>query len=194
MRSRLVFVALSAGLTLGSGCEGVEVEEDAAEEPQRQEEAVDEVAAELEPAAIYSGWTYPTSEETPPANCDPGSMVNQVGCSGGWCDNIRLFCVPTGQSTAGATWTPYFSEEGTTYRICPARHWVSGVSCKGGWCDNVSLECTHYPNVEPKYCYWTGWVSEEGGGTLSFGPGFYARGAQCSGGWCDNLRFYICQL
>lgn len=193
MKIGLLFVALSAGLTLGSGCEVVEVEEDA-EESQRPPQAADELAAELEPAGVYAGWTYPTSEERPPANCDPGSMVNQFGCSGGWCDNVRLYCVPTGEVTAGATWTSYFSEEGVSYRVCPLRHWMSGISCRGGWCDNVSIECTYYPNVaEPQVCFWTGWISEEGGGTLAFGPGFYARGAQCSGGYCDNMRFYVCQ-
>lgn len=155
--------------------------------------APDEFAAPAEPVFTYNGWTPWTSEEYPPVGCDPGSLVGEFGCSGGWCDNVRLDCVPTGQSAGGSSWTSYFSEEGTNYRQCGEGAWMTGIACKGGWCDDVAIQCTSYPNIAAKDCYWTGWISEEGGGTLTFGPGFYARGALCGGSRCDNMRFLICR-
>lgn len=155
--------------------------------------APDRFAAPAEPVFTYNGWTPWTSEEYPPVGCDPGSLVGEFGCSGGWCDNVRLDCVPTGQSAGGSSWTSYFSEEGTNYRQCAEGAWMTGIACKGGWCDDVAIQCTSYPNITAKDCYWTGWISEEGGGTLTFGPGFYARGALCGGSRCDNMRFLICR-
>jgi hypothetical protein len=148
------------------------------------------------PAAVatQSGWTPWVSEENPPVSCDPGSLVNQFGCSGSNCDNNRLFCAPTGAAAVGAYWTAYFSEEGDNSRLCADGSWMSGLACRGSYCDNISLLCTGYPALSPKDCFWTGWISEEGGGTLSFGPSYYARGAQCQGSYCDNKRFYVCRL
>ena len=34
----------------------------------------------------------PISEETPPAVCDPGYFIEEVHCTGGYCDNIRISC------------------------------------------------------------------------------------------------------
>jgi hypothetical protein len=200
MRICQLFVALSAGLMLGVGCE---VEQDAvdAEESQQQEErdaeipeTVDEFSAVGEPVGIHAGWTYPTSDERAPADCDPGSMVGGVWCTGGWCDNVSLLCVPTGERTGSSTWTTYFSEEGTNERFCPDGYWVSGLACRGGWCDDVALYCLYYPDVPaPWYfdCRWTGWFSEEDG-KMEFPAGYYARGAACKGRRCDDMRFYIC--
>jgi hypothetical protein len=153
----------------------------------------DEFTAPNDPVYTYNGWTPWTSDELPPVGCDPGSLVGQFGCSGSWCDNVRLDCVPTGQSAGGSYWTGYFSEEGYNYRLCASGSWMSGIACKGGWCDNVAIQCTSYPGITAKDCFWTGWISEEGGGTLTFGPGMWARGAQCSGSRCDNMRFMICR-
>jgi hypothetical protein len=155
--------------------------------------APDTFAVDVPPLSTWSGWTPWTSEEYPPVTCDPGSMVAHFGCKGGWCDNVRLYCIPTGLPSSDSHWTSYFSEEGTNFSECEPGYWMSGIACKGGWCDNVSIQCTHYPSITEKDCFWTGWISEEGDGTLMFGPGFFARGAKCSGGWCDNMRFLVCR-
>lgn len=167
------------------------IDEDDASPP--AEPDLDRSADPLDPEATYVGWTPWTSEEYAPVACDPGSLVSQFGCSGAYCDNVRLHCAPQSLGAGGTEWTSYFSEENAGSRICSSRYWLSSVACNGKYCDNIALQCTYYGATSPKNCYWTGWLSEEAGGTLSFGAGYFARGVQCSGPYCDNKRFYVCQ-
>jgi hypothetical protein len=143
--------------------------------------------------AVTTGWTPYTSEEYPPFICDSASLINEVQCSGSYCDNTRAYCESSGGSLGPSYWTSYFSEESTNYRYCDAGYWVTGLACTGSYCDNNALQCSYIYGISPINCYWTGWVSEEGGGLLSFGYHYYARGMQCSGSYCDNKRFYVCQ-
>ena len=181
------YIALAAALA----CDPEQAPE-AADAVEFDDEAED-LAAPPRPSETYSGWTPFTSEEYPPIGCDPGSLVTRFGCRGSYCDNVRLYCTPSGQASGSAYWTGYFSEEGYDYRQCDAGFWLSAIACRGSYCDNIALQCTYYPQVTPRNCYWTGWVSEEGGGELPFGTDYYARGVQCDGSYCDNKRFFVCQ-
>ena len=184
-----LLVCLFTGALLFAGCARGDTDTEGDEISGGAVESEDIAEAQ---EAIVSGWTAYTSEEYPPVNCDGTSLVSQARCSGKYCDNIGLYCTPTGGTAGGATWTSYFSEEGTNYRYCGAGSWVTGVACTGKYCDNISLQCRSVTGT-PVNCYWTGWMSEENGGTLSFGAGYYARGVQCSGSYCDNKRYYACQ-
>lgn len=148
-----------------------------------------------DPLATFTGWTPYTSEETPPISCEGSSLAGQFGCSGDYCDNVRLYCTPTPHLGESSYWTDYFSEErdNGNYRYCSPSHWLIGVACTGSYCDNLSLQCRYFPTATAGDCFWTGWVSEEGGGTLQLPAGYYLRGMQCSGDYCDNKRFYACK-
>lgn len=190
MRRLECHIALAAAALLG-GCDPEDAPE-AAELLDVDDEAED-LAAAPRPSFTYSGWTPYTSEEYPPIGCDPGSLVSRFGCSGSYCDNVRMYCAPSGRTAGSSYWTGYFSEEGYDYRQCDAGFWLSGMACRGSYCDNISLQCTYYPQVTPRNCFWTGWISEEGGGELPFGLGYHARGVQCDRSYCDNKRFFVCQ-
>lgn len=159
-----------------------------------------EISSASEPKFLKSGWTVWTSEETPPIQCDPGSVVTGFGCSGGNCDNVRLHCSPAGVGAYFTFWSSYFSEEGNNMYICPTGSWMTGITCQGGNCDNISIQCTStqppgsWPPKYPPVCQWSGWVSEEYGGTLWLNYFGRVRGVQCSGGKCDNKRFYLCNV
>jgi hypothetical protein len=148
--------------------------------------------------AVFSGWTEYTSEEHPPINCDSGSLINDAQCTGSYCDNIRLFCVPTGLTLGQSDFKRYFSDEDGGTFICDDGYWVTGLACTGRYCDNVSLQCSYIgnasnQNVPGHDCKWTSFTSEENG-ILWFGDGYYARGANCRGDYCDNIRFWVCKL
>ena len=154
-------------------------------------------------------WTEWHSEETiPPAVCEYGDLITGFGCSGGFCDNVRLNCETKGFAFTSRYWTRHVSDEkdGTCQSSsngyfdcnwdvmsCGSNGFMTGVSCKGQYCDNLSLECVTLRDNSRSDCRWSDWVSEENGGTLQFPAGYYAAGMQCSGSNCDNLRFYICR-
>lgn len=131
------------------------------------------LAAPTAEAARY--WTSWVSEEggSPLRFCGAwDEAAVGFGCSGNYCDNVRLLCetLPFGATLDGATdyLTPWFSEEhddfvqvvfgggywygefDENYQICQytdVAHGgyaglVSGVRCKGSNCDSTSLECT----------------------------------------------------
>ncbi|WAS96032.1 hypothetical protein [Nannocystis punicea] len=140
-------------------------------------------------------WTPYISEDTDPAEveCPEGSAVNGVRCHERFCDDISLWCAPTGGSFSDTRWTPHFSEE-ERQGFCPAGHWMTGISCEGGYCDAIALRCGYNPAAQPQDCHWTGWVSEENGGELRFAAGYFAQAAECEGSNCDNKRFYVCRM
>lgn len=118
-------------------------------------------------------WTRWVSEENngPPSRCSgQWSAAAGFGCSGGWCDNVRLLCydLPDGvwlakrYGTTQTYWTSWFSEEGKgngydTYgdgwypyrsnkydEVCHAdgaAGVVVGIRCSGSSCDNIKLQC-----------------------------------------------------
>jgi hypothetical protein len=119
-------------------------------------------------AALY--WTNWVSEEgggpvTYCANWDESAVG--LGCSGNYCDNVRLLCetLPNGMALNPATdsYSKWFSEEefqedyvvingvdwynhfGDNFHVCqyPGAKpgVVAGIHCSGRYCDNVQLEC-----------------------------------------------------
>ena len=139
-------------------------------------------------------WTGWTSEEYEPRTCDFDKFQSGFGCSGGYCDWVRLECNNPGiTNITNRHWLPQISEEGGGTRFCPWGEFFSGISTSGRYSDNISFECADAAGVSWKSCKWTGWKSEESGGKLLFPGGYYAVGVQCSGNYCDNKRFYICR-
>jgi hypothetical protein len=73
--------------------------------------------------------------------CD--GIVTGIGCSGSYCDNVRLRCSPfssAGVSTSGCFWTASFSEEQGS-EVFPSDHFyvATGAQCTGSNCDNMSF-------------------------------------------------------
>jgi hypothetical protein len=128
------------------------------------------LAAPTAGAALY--WTDWVSEEggSPMRTCGAwNEAAIGFGCSGRYCDNVRLLCqtMPFGTTLDPSTdyWTAWFSEEtygGTStrtgyfynefdenYQICQYPSTIrgyaglmSGIRCRGDNCDDISLECT----------------------------------------------------
>jgi hypothetical protein len=196
-------LALSAAALIAGGCDDpdhvdviAEIDDDARDNYLGPDSLENGLEIGSEPLATVSGWTRYTSEEYPPINCEQTSMVNGIGCSGRYCDNVRMHCSPTGLAGGSASWSSYFSEEtggAGNRRMCGERQWLVGLACSGRYCDNLSIQCRQFPASNPTSCYWTGWISEEGGGTLWFGQGYYARGMECHGDYCDNKRLWVCR-
>jgi hypothetical protein len=149
----------------------------------------------------FAASTGPISEETPPATCDPGSVVSEVRCTGSNCDNITISCAVLGKSFVGSSrWTEWVSEEQKT-RACPDNYYIAGFACRGSYCDDVSLYCVEFPTARRVSCGLTARVSEENGGELSFlsqgdkaGQKFAARSLTCTGSYCDNMQFDVCEI
>jgi hypothetical protein len=117
-------------------------------------------------AALY--WTPWVSEEGggPASICTAwNEAAVGFGCSGGWCDNVRLLCetLPFNATLDPSTdfWSGYFSEEHDEYGTVISTGWypyfdenyhvchggwgqpglVNGIRCSGSSCDNISIEC-----------------------------------------------------
>jgi hypothetical protein len=143
----------------------------------------------------------PISEETPPAICDSGSFISGIRCTGGYCDNIKIFCTRIADAALGhGSWTAWFSEE-EGRRECPPSHLIAGLACQGSYCDNISLYCVEVTNMRAESCRDTSFVSEERGGSLSFlertevaSRILFAKSVRCSGRYCDNVSFNVCQI
>ena len=146
----------------------------------------------------------PASEETPPAVCDPGYFVEEVRCSGRYCDNIRFTCQRLPNAVLGeAKWNRWVSEEHGGSE-CGRNSFIAGFACRGAYCDDISLYCVEVTNLaRVPSCREVGPVSEERGGRLNFfsamlgdkaAQKFYARGMRCAGRYCDNKYFTVCEL
>jgi len=151
----------------------------------------DEFVIGSKDATAYA-WTDFTSEENPPRTCSTNEVARGFGCSGSFCDNVRLDCVNFAPATFSTrSWTSYFSEEGINYRYCPWQSWVTGIACQGSYCDNIALECTR-TNFSGSSCVWSGYFSEEDP-PFVVPSNHFIRGVQCNGSFCDNKRFYYCK-
>jgi hypothetical protein len=146
----------------------------------------------------------PVSEGTPPAACDPGHFVEEVRCSGRYCDNIRITCRRLPNAVLGeAHWKRWVSEEHGG-RDCGRNSFIAGLACQGAYCDEISLYCVEITNLTRlPSCEEVGPVSEERGGRLNFfgamrgdkaGQKFLARSMRCAGRYCDNKYFTVCEL
>jgi hypothetical protein len=144
------------------------------------------------------GWTSTyTSEEFPALNCPNGQAVRGIDCAGSFCDNIALYCAPTGWLLGAAEWLPYFSEEGAggedEGRCVHDDAWMTGINCKGGFCDQISMHCTHMLGSSTGDCKWSGWRSEEQA-PFSAPLGYYIKGIECAGPFCDDKRYRYCEM
>jgi hypothetical protein len=167
---------------------------------------------ETKTGAIINQWNPWFSEEgvygTGYKNCYPGSdgtAVSGVGCSGSYCDNIRLYCErpPAGfTESTGAIYAVYgyISEEApNNYKYCPNGSILWGMDATGSYSDNIAITCKamNFP-TQGVSCKWSPWVSDEQG-TLYFDPEparpgrGVAIGVSCSGSYCDNMQFLVCE-
>lgn len=154
-------------------------------------------------------WTSSFSEEGRNYQfCPWGTALSGIQCSGGYCDNLSLYCgKKLNKSQLKGWWTSSISEErrggkdtvdGVVVRKnnymqrCGTNGYIAGMQCRGAYCDNVALFCRTFKQKKPRSCHWTSWVSEENGGRLVFSPNKYAVAMECKGGYCDNKRFYVC--
>jgi len=143
-----------------------------------------------------SGWSRFTSEENPPLTISNGQLISAMRCTGRYCDNISLgYQNVPGVNHISHSWTPYFSEEGTNYRVCSGNSFMTGINCRGSYCDNISLRCTVVRGkIRGAACNWTPWFSEEAEYSPYLGgPDYYAAGLACRGSYCDDMSILACQ-
>ena len=183
--------------------------------------------APVAPTSAELYWTPWVSEE----NGGPASICTAwneaavgFGCSGRYCDNVRLLCetLPFGTTLEPTTdyWTAYFSEEHDDieviqhhtwypysdehYRVCHSASTgglVSGIKCQGRYCDNIAIECTQPVKYVDGTRYAVAltdcsWTAwqSEEQGSMDFGWNRYITGVECQGSYCDNKRFLVCSL
>lgn len=140
---------------------------------------------------VWTGWT---SDEFAPVTCVSGRLIHGVECHEDYCDNVRVDCgLVSGVSFGSSSWTSYFSEENTNYRVCGANEWMTGIACTGDNCDNVSIQCTEVFGKQPVSCTWSAYYSEEDG-AYHTPAGYYIRGVRCRGSDCDDMSYYRCIL
>jgi hypothetical protein len=192
-----------------------------------QRDANTTVTDTVQTAAHALYWTRWVSEENggPPAYCQQWNEgAVGAGCSGSYCDNVRLLCetFPYGITLDSSTnrWTGFFSEEesglgsvtsagwyrydGSTYEVCHRSNTggiVQGIRCSGRYCDNISLECSvpvRWVNGvrDPATMTNCSWSGwySEEQGSKDFGSNRYITGVKCSGRYCDNKQYYVCSL
>jgi hypothetical protein len=103
---------------------------------------------------VDHGWTFFVSEEnnSPPALCPSGTVVDGIRATGGWSDNVSVHCTGATFPAQGTncSWSPWFSDEQglevfqeSTFSAPSAV--ATGVKCSGSYCDNMS-----YFVCEPK--------------------------------------------
>lgn len=149
------------------------------------------LTGEIEPVAAL-GWIEAVSEETPPATCDGNGAAIWVDCMGSNCDDVQLFCGSHSGTPGARSWSTWFSEEGTSWRICPGTEYVTGISCRGWWCDDVSIECTDL-GLSAQTCWWSSYFKSND--PLFQAPtGHLIAGMQCKGAYCDEMRFFTCEV
>jgi hypothetical protein len=164
-------------------------------------------------ALYYTAWV---SEEGggPATFCSAwNEAARGFGCSGSYCDSVRLVCdtLPNSISEDPSSdyWSPWFSEEWNgletrysvgwwphdqmNYKVCEptaAGGVMSGVKCFGSYCDSMSIECDvpHRPNgtvVTPTGCFWSGTFSDENG-TIDMQAQYGTANLFISGVWCSG--------
>ena len=148
--------------------------------------------ANADDPTTLASWGSWVSEETPPDTCDTGQIVTAVDCYGPYCDEVQLYCASHGYGSGSRSWSPWFSEEGTSWQYCASGSFVSGVACHGWWCDEVSIECTDIGKPHA-YCSWSGWHASNDPWYVA-PTGYAVAGVQCGGAYCDQMRFYQCAI
>ncbi|MES2353427.1 MAG: hypothetical protein V4568_03315 [Pseudomonadota bacterium] len=153
-----------------------------------------------------------TSEEFPPALCEPEYAVIGAGCNGDNCDNIDLMCKPvaSGVALGSASFSRRVSEETNgTFTACHRTPFhspgcsiedgvscgdsgvMTGVRCHGDFCDDMELQCRPLMAGHLEDCHWTESVSDESRWNV-FKAGKIANGARCDGSFCDTMSYFVC--
>jgi len=99
----------------------------------------------------WTGWF--SEEGSSEIKCPANTFVVQAQCSGSYCDNLCLYCVPftsNGNYAFTSNVVPkvssWFSEEGSGSGSCGSRWAVVGMRCGGHYCDNIQLHCRKWGN------------------------------------------------
>lgn len=151
--------------------------------------------ANLAATGVLNAWSSATSEEYAPIACGAGNLITNMRCTGGYCDNVSIYCRSSAVSFGDVAFKPYFSEEGTNYQTCSSGYLMTGLVCRGGNCDDISIQCSRVTNRTIGTCRWADRTfSEEFPNTYDIPAGYYAGGLACTGSRCDNLRVYECPL
>lgn len=100
---------------------------------------------ETAPLMDSGHWTRWFTDGNPSsANCPAGMLVNELQCSGRYCDDIRLQCGNLNEDyrivSGRETLTDWFSEE-EGERLCPDGYYMFGMECRDHYCDGIRLAC-----------------------------------------------------
>lgn len=145
---------------------------------------------------VQAPFEAPVSEEQPPSTCDSGKAAFSLRCTGSYCDNVAIQCLPMPGSLGDRRWTRWFSEEGHPHHdrgVCKADEVMTGIACDHDYCDNVSIECSKTDRPLTA-CTWQRdtWISEEQGPLDTSGK--VIRGIACKGSYCDDKAFLTCHV
>src|ERR1700755_350463 len=89
-----------------------------------------------EPAVFAGSWPNFTSEEHPPLTCPNGTLVDEMQCTGSYCDNVALHCGSLNTSSIPGNFSNYISEESPNNNVeCPTNQFMVGVARTGRYCD-----------------------------------------------------------
>jgi len=76
--------------------------------------------------------------------CNDKHWMTGISCSGGWCDNIRLYCQDYPDlPVRSCFWSAWISEENGGTLNFPPGYFARGAACDGGNCDNMSFYLCH---------------------------------------------------
>lgn len=107
-------------------------------------------------SAFWTSWF--ANDGTSSTSCPDDMLVNELQCSGHYCDRIRLQCGRLhGDYRIDATdkkYANWFSEE-EGERLCPNGYYLFGMQCRGHYCDGIKLTCVrveHKPKVVSSVC------------------------------------------
>lgn len=102
----------------------------------------DGTSAPLQNSGHWTSWF--SEEGTNYRNCPSNMIVNELQCSGKYCDNIRLQCGTLKSDyrvdTSDRSYVGPFSEE-QGERLCSDGYYLWGMQCSGRYCDNIKLTC-----------------------------------------------------
>lgn len=155
-----------------------------------------------QPVQNSAHWTRWFSDGNPSwADCPIDMIVNEMQCSGRYCDDIRLQCGRLSSDyrviSSDIRNVDWFSEE-EGERRCDDGYYFWGMACDGSYCDNLQLNCVRV-EYEPPNDPWKSlvrgentvtksrWFNDEDGG-YSFAMTGPLGGIGCRGNNCDEKR------
>jgi len=129
----------------------------------------------------WSEWTSEESGETMAQSI----AVSGIGCSGRYCDKVRMRFEISHQVGLIADWSAWASDD-TSNQVssCPAKHVAVQIGCKGKFCDEVRLRCASYPKLNPGDVWQSGWFSEEDAGQAVCPADYLLTAVECHARKC----------